>query len=66
MFEEVPMQRTNVVLDEKLVQEGLKLFKKKPRESSLTLRCERSFFVRKPEVFLRLKGRSNRKAIYRK
>jgi len=42
------MQRTNVVLDEKLVQEGLKLFKKKTKREFIdfalreVIRCEKA------------------------
>ena len=57
VFEEVPMQRTNVVLDEKLVQEGLKLFKKKTKRELIDFALREVIRREKARGILALEGK---------
>jgi len=57
VFEEVPMQRTNVVLDEKLIQEGLKLFKKKTKRELIDFALREVIRREKARGILALEGK---------
>jgi len=51
------MQRTNVVLDEKLVQEGLKLFKKKTKRELIDFALREVIRREKARGILALEGK---------
>src|SRR5438034_1485942 len=55
----MPMQRTNVVLDEKLVREGMKLFKKRTKKDLIDFALREIIRREKAKGILALEGKVN-------
>jgi Arc/MetJ family transcription regulator len=56
---EFPMQRTNVALDEKLIREGMRLFKKKTKKELIDFALREIIRREKAKGILALEGKIN-------